>query len=280
MGTTGRHRSHDAQRQQLRTVPTRCLARRPTTAPRSSHAMDGLQDEAATNWLAGLQTAAVEVLMANDDANLSSALASLSSAAEYVPSRPVSPERLLSWNADEPAAWLARMDTGHNLSDELGMLTGQLSSMTQNRTPAQTSQILAVSVRFKASSAPSWDCSQLISERPFFRACRATTPTTRGCRTVRSWSRWWCPAVPRLRLRHPRGCSGGLDGMGGGHGLRGHRPQRQRRARSRSLNSKNNSATIGKEIGMLTSAAMLLLGIILWFNFRSVRRPPTCSSSP
>ena len=88
-----------------------------------------LQDEnTAMNWLAGLQTAAVEVLMANDDTNLSSALANLSSAAEYVPKvEPVSPERLLSWNADEPAAWLARMDTGHNLSDELGMLTGQLS---------------------------------------------------------------------------------------------------------------------------------------------------------
>ena len=31
--------------------------------------------------------------------------------------------------------------------------------------------------------------------------------------------------------------------------------------------AENSSATIGKEIGMLTSAAMLLLGIILWFNF-------------
>ena len=35
--------------------------------------------------------------------------------------------------------------------------------------------------------------------------------------------------------------------------------------------AENSSATIGKEIGMLTSAAMLLLGIILWFNFRSIR---------
>ena len=35
--------------------------------------------------------------------------------------------------------------------------------------------------------------------------------------------------------------------------------------------AENSSATIGKEIGMLTSAAMVLLGVILWFNFRSVR---------
>ena len=35
--------------------------------------------------------------------------------------------------------------------------------------------------------------------------------------------------------------------------------------------AKNSSATIGKEIGMLTSAALVLLGVILWFNFRSVR---------
>ena len=115
-----------------------------------------LQDEdTATNWLAGLQTAAIEVLMANDDANLSSALANLSSAAENVPKvEPVSPERLLSWNAGEPAAWLARMDTGNNLSDELGMLTSQLSSMTQNRTPAQTGQILAVTGPLQGQLGP------------------------------------------------------------------------------------------------------------------------------
>ena len=190
-----------------------------------------LQDEdTATNWLAGLQKAAVEVLMANDDANLSSALANLSSAAEYVPKvEPVSPERLLSWNADEPAAWLARMDTGHNLSDELGMLTGQLSSMTQSE-PGSNRQILAVTGPLRGQLGPIMGL-QSIDFRAAILSCLpsddADDPWVSDGPVMVTW---WCPASPRLRLRHPRGCSGGLDGWAEAMELRSCGHQRQRRA--------------------------------------------------
>ena len=235
-----------------------------------------LQDEnTAMNWLAGLQTAAVEVLMANDDTNLSSALANLSSAAEYVPKvEPVSPERLLSWNADEPAAWLARMDTGHNLSDELGMLTGQLSSMTQNRTPAQTGQILAVtgplqgqlgpimglqSIDFRAailSCLPSDDADDpWVSDGPVMVTLVVSSEPLDYdydiLGDVQADLTAWAEAM-ELEVITATNDS-------------------DVRTFSFAQFAENNSATIGKEIGMLTSAAMLLLGIILWFNFRSVR---------
>ena len=98
-----------------------------------------LHDEvSAEAWLPSLQSATAEVLMANDEANLSAALSNLSQAASDVPEvQPVTTDRLLSWDPKNQPFGFARMDTGANLSDELAGVMGQLASMTQNRTPAQ-----------------------------------------------------------------------------------------------------------------------------------------------
>ena len=84
-----------------------------------------LQDEdTASLWLTDMQTAAVEVLTANDDANLSAALGNLSSAAENVPSvEPVTPERLLAWDAKKASTndsnMVPRSDPGSFQSDKI-----------------------------------------------------------------------------------------------------------------------------------------------------------------
>ena len=235
-----------------------------------------LQDEdTASLWLTDMQTAAVEVLTANDDANLSAALGNLSSAAENVPSvEPVTPERLLAWDASEPAAWLARMDTGNDLSDELGMLMGQLSAMTESRTPAQTGQILAVtgplqgqlgpimglqSVDFRAailSCLPSDDANDpWVSDGPVMVTLVVSSEPLdydyEILGDVQADLTAWSEAM-ELEVVAATNDS-------------------DVRTFSFAQFAENSSATIGKEIGMLTSAAMLLLGIILWFNFRSVR---------
>ena len=115
-----------------------------------------LQDNVtASSWLNAVQTATVEVLMANDDANLSAALSNLTQAASSIPTiEPVTPERLLNWDAGEPAAWLARLDTGDNLGGDLDQLMGQMASMTVNRTPAQTGQILAITGPIQGQLGP------------------------------------------------------------------------------------------------------------------------------
>ena len=76
-----------------------------------------LHDEvSAEAWLPSLQSATAEVLMANDEANLSAALSNLSQAASDVPEvQPVTTDRLLSWDPQDPAVWLPRMDTGKPL---------------------------------------------------------------------------------------------------------------------------------------------------------------------
>ncbi|MEC8151834.1 MAG: hypothetical protein VX068_04235, partial [Candidatus Thermoplasmatota archaeon] len=235
-----------------------------------------LQDETtASIWLTGLQSAAVEVLMASDEANLSSALANLSNASLAVPSvEPVTPERLLAWNPSEPAAWLARMDTGNNLGEELGQLMGQLSAMTQERTPEQTGQILAVtgplqgqlgpiaglqSIDFRAgilSCLPTEDGDDpWVSDGPvMITLVVSSEPLDYGydiLGDVQADLTAWAESME-------------LEVVAATH-------DSELRTFSFAQFAENSSATIGKEIGMLTSAAMLLLGIILWFNFRSVR---------
>ena len=235
-----------------------------------------LQDETtASIWLTDLQSAAVEVLMASDEANLSSALANLSNASLAVPSvEPVTPERLLAWNPSEPAAWLARMDTGNNLSEELGQLMGQLSAMTQERTPEQTGQILAVTGPLQGQLGPIAGL-QSIDFRAGILSC---LPTEDG---DDPWVSDGPVMITLVVSSEP--LDYGYDILGDVQAdltawaesmeleVVAATNDSDLRTFSFAQFAENSSATIGKEIGMLTSAAMLLLGIILWFNFRSVR---------
>ena len=235
-----------------------------------------LQDETtASIWLTDLQSAAVEVLMASDEANLSSALANLSNASLAVPSvEPVTPERLLAWNPSEPAAWLARMDTGDNLSEELGQLMGQLSAMTQERTPEQTGQILAVTGPLQGQLGPIAGL-QSIDFRAGILSC---LPTEDG---DDPWVSDGPVMITLVVSSEP--LDYGYDILGDVQAdltawaesmeleVVAATNDSELRTFSFAQFAENSSATIGKEIGMLTSAAMLLLGIILWFNFRSVR---------
>ena len=235
-----------------------------------------LHDEvSAEAWLPSLQSATAEVLMANDEANLSAALSNLSQAASDVPEvQPVTTDRLLSWDPQEPAVWLPRMDTGANLSDELAGVMGQLASMTQNRTPAQQGQILAVSgplqgqlgplvglqsVDFRAailSCIPNEDADDpWNSDGPVMVTLVVSSePLDYGYEIigdVQADLAQWAASMESDAVLATN--------------------DSDLRTFSFAQFAENSSATIGKEIGMLTSAAMLLLGIILWFNFRSVR---------
>ena len=235
-----------------------------------------LHDEvSAEAWLPSLQSATAEVLMANDEANLSAALSNLSQAASDVPEvQPVTTDRLLSWDPQDPAVWLPRMDTGANLSDELAEVMGQLASMTQNRTPAQQGQILAVSgplqgqlgplvglqsVDFRAailSCIPNEDADDpWNSDGPVMVTLVVSSePLDYGYEIigdVQADLAQWAASMESDAVLATN--------------------DSDLRTFSFAQFAENSSATIGKEIGMLTSAAMLLLGIILWFNFRSVR---------
>ncbi len=235
-----------------------------------------LQDTVtASAWLSALQAASVEVLVASDDANLSAALANLTEAASTVPPvESVTPERLLNWNAEEPAAWLARLDTGDNLSADLGQLMGQITSMTVNRTPAQTGQILAVTGPLQGQLGPLMGL-QSVNFREAILSCLPSEDTNNP------WLSDGPVMVTLVVSSEP--LDFGYEILGDvqadlttwAEAMENEVVESTNDSNVRTFSfaqfAENSSATIGKEIGMLTSAAMLLLGVILWFNFRSVR---------
>jgi predicted RND superfamily exporter protein len=235
-----------------------------------------LQDESSASvWLEPLEEAIVAVLSAQGQENLTAALSNLSNAAFDIPLvEPVTPQRLADWNAGNPAEWLPRLDSGANLSDELGLLTGQLQSASVGREPAEIGQIMAVigpiqgqigplmglqSVDFRAailSCLPGEDSTEpWVSDGPVLVTLVVTSePADYGYDVlddVQTDLTEWAENLESTLVE-----STGDEDL---------------RTFSFAQFAKNSSATVGKEIGILTSAAMLILGIILWFNFRSVR---------
>jgi hypothetical protein len=235
-----------------------------------------LQDESSASvWLEPLEEAIVAVLSAQGQENLTAALSNLSNAALDIPLvEPVTPQRLADWNAGNPAEWLPRLDSGANLSDELGLLTGQLQSASVGREPAEIGQIMAVigpiqgqigplmglqSVDFRAailSCLPGEDSAEpWVSDGPVLVTLVVTSePADYGYDVlddVQTDLTEWAENLESTLVE-----STGDEDL---------------RTFSFAQFAKNSSATVGKEIGILTSAAMLILGIILWFNFRSVR---------
>ena len=235
-----------------------------------------LQDEVtASVWLNDLQKATAEVSAANDDENLTIALTNLSRASSAIPSAaPVTSERLLSWDVDNPAEWLIRLDSGDNLTEELGLLMEQISVLNVNRTPSQTGQIFAVtgplqgqiapliglqSIDFREgilSCLPSEDASDpWVSDGPVMVTLVVSSePIDYNYKIigdVQADLTKWAENIEQEIITS----TGDSD----------------IRTFSFAQFSENSQSTIGKEIGMLTSAALILLGIILWYNFRSIR---------
>ena len=235
-----------------------------------------LHDETtAETWLTALETSVIEVLTAQDDANLSAALQNLSTAASAVPEvEPVTPQRLMDWDAGNPAVWLPRLDNATNLSDELGQLMGQLASAPDNRSAAQAGQIAAVTGPLQAQIGPLLGL-QSVDFRAAILSCLPADDSDDP------WNSDGPVMVTLVVSSEPDDY--GYDVIGDVQAdlavwaesleatvisITG---DEDLRTFSFAQFAENSTATIGKEIGILTSAALLLLGIILWFNFRSVR---------
>ena len=233
------------------------------------------QDPVSATWVGPVQASINDVLLA-DDANLTGALANLSASASLIPSAdPLTGQELVNWDASEPSEWLERLDQGANLTASLGAMLGMMESLNMNRTGAQIGQISAVSGPLSGqlgllTGLQSIDYrSAMLGSLPV--ADRENDPwnssgpvlTTLVVSTepadydveilgdvqvkITEWS--------ELMIVDLQTTSGDED----------------IRTFSFSQFSEGANANLGKEIGMLTSAALLLLAIILWFNFRSVR---------
>ena len=233
------------------------------------------QDPMSADWIAPLESAIGSVLTADND-SLGQALGNLSAAAEAIPSASeMSGADLINWNAGTPSEWLLRLDNGANLSSDLGAMLGLLELTTTNRSGAQIGQIMAVtgpmngqlgllsglqSIDYRAAilgSLPVVDRTDdpWNSSGPVLTTLVVSTePADYGVEIlgdVQAMITNWSDLLVQ-----------DLQADGAGDGIR---------TFSFSQFSEGANANLGKEIGTLTSAALLLLAVILWFNFRSVR---------
>ena len=235
-----------------------------------------LQDEeTASTWLNVLQRAVNEVSKANDDHNLSIAITNLSTASYAIPSvDQVTSERLLGWDAGNPAEWLIRLDSGDNLAEELIAIMEQISDLSAGRTLSQTGQILSTTGPIQAQIAPLIGL-QSIDFRAGILSCLPSDDSSDP------WASDGPVMVTLVVSSEPLDYGYEIIGdvqsdlaewsENAEQEMRDATGNSDIRSFSFAQFSQSSSATIGKEIGMLTSAALILLGIILWYNFRSKR---------
>ena len=233
------------------------------------------QDPASAGWLIPVQTALQQVMLA-DEGNLTGALAELTNASAQIPTAvPLSGDQLTQWDAGEPELWLTRLDSGANLAAQLGGALGQMEGLTENRSQSQIGEILAVTGPLSGQLGLLAGL-QNIDYRSAMLGCLPVAD-----REVDPWNTSG-PLLTTLVVSTEPG-DYGVDILGdvqdlvntwselmltdlstttGDDGLR---------TFSFSQFSEGANSNLGKEIGMLTSAALMLLAVILWFNFRSVR---------
>jgi predicted RND superfamily exporter protein len=232
------------------------------------------QDAENADWIPVFQSALLEVQTANSS-QLQSALSNLSAASQSMPQTgEITPEQMRAWSPGDPSEWLPHIDEGNNLSAEIGALIGQMNGLTADRTASESGQIMAVTGPLNGQLIP-LSFLQDIDYRAAILSCMpvaeredpwnmsgpvlttlviSTEPADYGHTVlddVQSDIGDWSQTM--------------LDNMSASTG------NEELRTFSFAQFALGANGSLGKEIGMLTGAAMLLLAGILWLNFRSVR---------
>ena len=239
-----------------------------------------LQDtEYAQGWINNL-TASIELVRATNSSDLNTSLAGLTQQSTEIPDfQAVTADKLRQWNFSETNSWQARLDSESNITLELDELLWRINSLAgfnSNRTDIEKEQIFAATgpvigqlnmmkglqeINFKESILSNipldertdpWNMSGpvittlVISNDPVVYGLEAND-FDKAQNEINAWSAELLSRIQQVT---------GDDEL---------------RTFSFAQFGVGSTATLGKEIGILTGSAFLLLALILWFNFRSKR---------
>lgn len=231
-----------------------------------------LQDqESALGWISEMDSAISNVANSNNS-TLQANLDVLFTASNSIPSPSVvSAEELRSWEPEDPVNWLDRLDSGDNLSQSLGIMIGQLNALNQGPNATEISMVTGPisgklgmlnglqSIDYRSmmvsnlpadDSAEPWD-----SDGPVLTTFVVVTdPDEHGVEVigdVQEKVTLWADDLSKQAAEET-----GDSGVS---------------VFSFSQLSTGQNENLGKELGILNSLCLLLLGFILWTKFRSKR---------
>ena len=239
-----------------------------------------IQDpENAQIWISQV-TSAIEVLRNSNDTTFNQSLDNLTDTANIIPKlEPITSERLLAWQPGDPNEWLPRLDSGQNLTISINetiwrtyslfgfnsvrndfqkdLMTERLGSMISDLYALKGQQSIDYrSMMISSIPVGERDDPWNMTGPVITTLAVSSDPEVYGLEAnkfsiveenINTWS-----AVLLDNLKQETGDS-------------------ELRTFSFSQFGVGSTETLGKEIGMLTGSAFMLLAIILWFNFRSVR---------
>ena len=246
----------------------------PNSGPASSVIFwQQIQDPISDTWSEAVETALMNVIMA-EDVNLSSAISEAIIVMATIPSTEYpDSDDLDNWNFGMPDEWQTRMDSGENNAEKIGILIGMVSSLTQNRNETQIASIAPLQGQAMASLAP-LNALQEIDLRSgmmgMFPAESRDNPWSEANIALVTLAIDTTPSVHNMELDTEVSpiiseMSVGLE-------------ESLQETHGNTITvfgfnrfAEEQSGNLGAEIGILTSASIVILGIILWRQFRSVR---------
>ena len=235
-----------------------------------------VQDPGSDTWSGDLQEALNEISTASDE-NLSVAVGQALSLLASVPDTNFpTPEDVLGWSPGSPQEWQARLDSGESNAGAIGGLIGTASALTENRNESQIATIAPLQGQAMALLSP-LSALQDIDLRapimsmlpadsrgdPWTQADKAlvslaidTDPTAHGVELDTEVS----PLVSDMTVSLDVALQAVAESHDSTITVFGF-----------SRFAEEQAGNLGAEIGILTSASIVILGIILWRQFRSVR---------
>ena len=235
-----------------------------------------VQDPGSDTWSEGLQEALNEVSTASDE-NLSVAVGQALSLLASVPDTnfPTS-EDVLGWSPGSPQEWQARLDSGESNAGAIGALIGMASALTENRNETQTATIAPLQGQAMALLSPLSALQDIDLRTPIMSMLPAdsrgdpwamadtalvslaidTDPAAHGVELDTEVS----PLVSDMTVA----LEDALQAVAESH-------DSTITVFGFSRFAEEQAGNLGAEIGILTSASIVILGVILWRQFRSVR---------
>ncbi len=234
-----------------------------------------IQDQAsASEWLANLSDALADVLNAQSDDNISlqSALNNLATAGNSIPSpTPVTSVELRQWQVNDPALWLERLDSGEDLSSWLDSFVGEINSLVQGPNGSEIAIVtgpISGKIGIMIGMQSIDYRSMMVSNLP---VADSDKPWDSDGPVLTTFVVVTDPEVHDLEV------IGDVQVLVSGWS-EDLKEQAQEETGDSEISvfsfsqfSTGQNENLGKELGILNSICLLLLGFILWTKFRSKR---------